>query len=65
MIQAEMLNTKKPLPPEFFVNPRWPLSASSDHPGVVAGGEEPQASSPSASVIGTDILSEPSFEAKG
>ena len=65
MIPAEMLNTKKLLPLEFFVNPRWPLSASSGHPGVVAGVEEPPASSSSAAVIGTDILLEPSVGAEG
>ena len=65
MIQAGMPDTTKPLPPEFFVNPRCPPSASSSPPGAAAGGEEPAASSPSTVVDGTDILPEPSVEAEG
>ena len=58
MIPAGMLNTSKPLAPEFFVNPRCSASAA-------VGREEPPASSPSATVDGMDTLPEPSDEAEG
>ena len=65
MIPAGMLDTTKSLPPEFFVNPRCPPSASSGLPGAAVGEEELSASSPLAVVDGTDILSKPSIRAEG
>ena len=65
MIPAGMPDTTKPLPPEFFVNPRCPLSASSGLPGATVGEEELSASSSSVVVDGTDILSKPSVGVEG
>ena len=59
MIPAGMPDTSKPLPPEFFVNPRCPPSASFGPPGTATGREEPLASSPLAAVDGMDTLSKP------
>ena len=65
MIPVGMLDTSKPLPPEFFVKPRCPPSASPGPPGVAAGREEPPDLSPSAAVDGTDTLLEPSVGYEG
>ena len=59
MIPAGLLDTTKPLPPEFFINPRCPLSASSDPLAALAIRKEPPAKSPSAAGDGIDIPSEP------
>ena len=59
MIPAEMLDTTKPLPPGFFINPRCPLSASSDLPAVATIREEPLAKSPSAAYDEIDIPPKP------
>ena len=55
MILAGMPDTSEPLPPEFFINPRCPPSASSDPPAAATIREEPPASSPLVVVDGTDI----------
>ena len=55
MILAGMPDTSEPLPPEFFINPRCPPSASSNPPAAATIREEPPASSPLAVVDGTDI----------
>ena len=65
MIPSGMPDTSKPLPPEFFINPRCPPSAFSGPPGVTAGREEPPALSPLAVVDGMDTLPEPSDGAEG
>ena len=59
MILAEMPDTSKPLPLEFFINPRCPPSASSDLPTSTTVREELLALSPLAAVDGIDIPSEP------
>ena len=64
MIHVGMPDTSKPLPSEFFVNPRCPSGASACPPGAVAGREEPLALSPSATIDGMDTLPEPSDGAK-
>ena len=56
MIPARMPDTSEPLPPEFFVNPRCPPSASSDPPAAAAVREEPPALSPLDVVDGIDTL---------
>ena len=58
MILAGILDTSKPLPLEFFINPRCPPSASSDLPAATTIREEPPAKSPLAAVDGIDILLE-------
>ena len=58
MILAGMLDTSKPLPLEFFINPRCPPSASSDLPAAATIREEPPAKSPLVAVDGIDIPSE-------
>ena len=60
MIPAGMPDTTKPLPPEFFINPRCPLSASFDLPSVVDIRKEPSAKSPLATDDGIYIPLEPS-----
>ena len=65
MIPPGMPDTSKPLPPEFFVNPRCPPNASSGPPGAAVGREEPPDSSPLAAVVGMDPLPEPSDGAEG
>ena len=59
MIPVEMPDMSKPLPPEFFINPRCPPSASSDLPVAATIREEPLAKSPLAAVDLIDIPSEP------
>ena len=55
MIPVGMLDMSKPLPPEFFINPRCPPSASSDLPAAATIREEPSALSPLAVVDGIVI----------
>ena len=64
MIPAGMPDTSKPLPPEFFINPRCPPSASSDPPASTTIREEPPALSPLATIDGIDIPPEPSNKAE-
>ena len=59
MIPAGMPNTSEQLPPEFFINLRFPPSASSDPSVAATIREEPPALSPLAAVDGTDMPSEP------
>ena len=59
MIPAGMPDTSKPLPPEFFINPRCPPSVSSDLLAAATIREEPPAKSPLAAVDGINIPSEP------
>ena len=59
MIPAEMPDTIKPLPLEFFINPRCPPSSSSDFPTAATIGEEPPAKSPSAAIDRIEILPVP------
>ena len=59
MIPAGMPDTSKPLPLEFFINPRCPPSASSDLLASTIVREEPPALSPLAAINGIDIPSEP------
>ena len=59
LIPAGMLDTTNPLPPEFFINPRCPPSASSDLPAATTIREEPPTKSPSATDDGIDIPPEP------
>ena len=59
MIPTGMPDTTKPLPPEFFINPRCPPSVSSNPPAVAAIREEPSAKSPSVAGDGIDIPLEP------
>ena len=59
MILAEMPDMSKPLPPEFFINPRCPPSVSSDLPTVATIREELLAKSPLAVVDGINIPPEP------
>ena len=59
MIPVGMTDTMKSLPPEFFIYPRCPASASSDPPTAVAIRKEPSAKSPSAVGDGIDISLEP------
>ena len=59
MIPSGMPSTSKPLPPEFFINPRCPPSASSDLPAATTIRKEPSAKSPLATVDRINISSEP------
>ena len=59
MIPTGMPDMSKPLPPEFFINPRCPPSASSDLPASSTVREEPPTLSPLAAVDGIDIPPEP------
>ena len=59
MIPTGMLDTSNLLPPEFFINPRCPLSASSDLPASSTVREEPPTLSPLAAVNGMDNPPEP------
>ena len=59
MILAGMHDTTKPLPPEFFINPRCPPSAPSDLLAAATTRDEPLAKSLSTSVDGIDIPLEP------
>ena len=59
LIPAGMPDTTKPLPPEFFINPRCPPSASFDLPAAATIKEEPSAKSLSAIDDGIDIPLEP------
>ena len=59
MISAGMPDTSEPLPPEFFINPRCPPSASSDPSDAATIREEPSALSPLAAIDGTDMPREP------
>ena len=59
MIPAGMPDTTTLLPPEFFINPRCPSSASFDLPSTAAIREEPPAKSPLAADDGIDIPLEP------
>ena len=59
MIPSGMPDTTNSLPPEFFINPRCPPSASSDLPSASAIREEPSAKSPSAADDGIDIPPKP------
>ena len=55
MIPVGMPDMSKPLPPEFFINPRCPPSASFDLPATATIREEPPTKSPLAAVDGIDI----------
>ena len=55
MIPVGMPDTTKPLPQEYFINPRFPSSASFDLPAAATIREEPPAKSPSAVVDGIYI----------
>ena len=59
MILAGMPDTSELLRLEFFINPRCPLSASSDPPSAATIREEPPASSPLVAVVGTYMPPEP------
>ena len=65
MIPAEMSDTSKPLRPKFFINPQCPPSASSDPLSATNIREEPPASSPLATIDGTDMPSEPPARTDG
>ena len=59
MIPTGMPDKSKPLPPEFFINPRCPPSASSDLSASTIFREEPPDLSPLAAVDRIDIPPEP------
>ena len=59
MIPFGMLDTTKPLPQEFFIYHRCPLSASSDLPAAATIREEPPTKSPSSADDGIDIPPKP------
>ena len=59
MIPAGVPDTSKPLPLEFFINPRCPLSASFDLPAAATIREEPPAKTPLVAFDGIDIPPEP------
>ena len=63
MIPAKMPDMSKPLLPEFFINPRCPLSASSDLPVATTIKEEPPAKSPLVGADGIDIPPKPPTKA--
>ena len=65
MIPAGMLNTTEPLPPEFFINPRCPPSASSNPPSTLNVREELSALSPLTTVDGTEVPPESPTKPKG
>ena len=59
MIPIGMPDMMKSLPPEFFINPRCPPSASFNLPAIAAIREKPKAKSPSAAGDGIDNPPEP------
>ena len=65
MILAGMPDTTEPLPPEFFLNPRCPPSASSDPPAATNVWEELPSLSPLTAVDGTDMPPEPLAKTEG